>query len=96
MAEQVLESTEPVEWVAAKLWNTAVPIPFTQVHCQCVPQVDRVGKKDVRRWVKSLGALEHSWHEFYISGDRAFEWSVHVEGSNRMQIEVESFRIESN
>ena len=74
LTEQVLESTDPVEWVAAKLWDTAVPIPFMQAHCQYVPQVVRIGKKDVWRWVKSLGALDHSWHEFYISGDSAFEW----------------------
>ena len=35
---------------------------------------DHIGKKAVWRWIKSLGALEHSWHEFYIGGDSAFEW----------------------
>ena len=74
LAEQVLESTEPVEWGAAELWNNTAPIPFKQEHCQYVPQIDRLGKKEVWQWCQTVGALEHGWHEIDIDADNALKW----------------------
>ena len=71
LASQVLQSTDPVEWVAAELWRENLPIPFTREHCECVPQVDRIGKKEVWAWVQTLGALEHGVE---IGGDVSFNW----------------------
>ena len=71
MASQVLQSTDPIEWVAAELWRKNLPIPFTREHCECVPQVDRIGKKEVWAWVQTLRALEHGVE---IGGDISFDW----------------------
>ena len=73
LCQQVLESTEPVEWDAAGLWRRDVP-HTGELMCRSVPQVDRVGKKEVWKWVTSLGALEHAHHEFDIGGDAGFQW----------------------
>ena len=46
LAEQVLESTEPVEWTAAELWRNNLPHTYGDA-MRLAPQVDRVGKKEV-------------------------------------------------
>ena len=71
LASQVLQSTDAIEWVAAELWRKHLPIPFTREHCECVPQVDRIGKKEVWAWVQTLGALEHITE---IGKDISFDW----------------------
>ena len=99
LAPQVLQSTEPIEWVAAELRSDVVPIPFTRAHCRCVPQIDRMSKKDVWEWVQSLGALEHSWHEFEIGGDTGFKWWLWLPtlvDSGHIAADVEKVRIRAD
>ena len=48
-------------------------MPFTRAHCKNVPQVDRIGKKEVWACFTSLSALEHAYHNFVL-GEGDLKW----------------------
>ena len=67
---QVLKSTAGNVWMPADF-----ELPFTATQAAGIPQSDRLGKKEVWRWIQQLGAAEH---EFDITNGYELKWWLWV------------------